>query len=294
MERQSQEALDQMTTSDEIVTSIETHGVEVAATLTEKWMAVHAPPGSTPQADAPNPPDYLGQLFALRDGLNASKSSLGQADQTHVYQLARLIQLRDDRAGLTDSLYTQFSTARRTIDELHGEGKAFLMAAIQGPTARTTKKLLRQVEVSLPQLHDPSLKQTEPKVEGITVDPPAMARGLDNLAGELRTTQAEFQRMRRVVQASRKEKVRRLEEHRSTTVWTARIVEGYYQLAGETELAERLRPAVSRAGRPPAKRPTEGSPAPEEAAPDNGTPDDSAPVEPIGDGLPPEEGTGEG
>ncbi len=50
MQRQSEQALDLLTTSDEIVSSIETHGVEVAAILEERWKAMPAhatTPGST-------------------------------------------------------------------------------------------------------------------------------------------------------------------------------------------------------------------------------------------------------
>jgi len=291
MQRQSEQALDLLTTSDEIVSSIETHGVEVAAILEEKWSTAN-PPTDSPQVDAANPPDYLGQLLSLRDGLNGSAASLSQADVVHVHQLANLIQLREDRQNQTDDVYNYFSAMRRTLDELHGEGKAFVMAGIEGPTARLTRKLLRQVDLALPRLRSPNLKP-QPKVAGITVDTGAMADELEERADTLRATQAEFQRTRRVVQASRKEKNRRIKEHRTNITWSARIVEGYYQLAGETELAERLRPIVTRSSRPSTPPPADESPVPDEPTPPTGTPDDSAPDEPIADEPAPEEETAE-
>jgi len=294
MQRLSQEAFDQLATSEEIVTSIETHGVEVAAILQEKWTTRPASPDSTLQADAPNPPDYLGQLFALKDELNTSATALTEADQLHVHQLARLIELREDREAVRKRASDKFSIARRTLDELlGGEGKAFVLAGFEGPTARTPKKLLRQIDLAVPRLYTPNGKLAQHKVAGITVDTTEMASDLEEVAGELRVAQTEFRRMRRVVQASRKEKNRRLEEHRTNNLWTARIVEGYYQLAGETELAERLRPITNRTSRPAPPTPPEESPVPEETAPDNGTPD-SAPDEPTPDETQPEEDTGEG
>ncbi len=43
-------------------------------------------------------------------------------------------------------------------------------------------------------------------------------------------------------------KNRMLEEHKDTFLWTARTLEGYYRLAGEDELADRIRPSSRRRG----------------------------------------------
>jgi len=292
MQRQSEEALGLLTNSDEIVASIETHGVEVAALLQEKWTAMTAPPDSTPQVDAPSPPDYLGHLFTLRDGLTASAGSLSQADQTHVHQLAKVIELREDRDDLVTSGYDKLSIMRRTIDDLHGEGRAFVQAGIEGPTSRKANKLLRQIDLAVPRLRAPDLKLKQAKVEGIKVNPVAMADDLETLAGKLRTAQNEFRRARRVVQASSRKKNQQIKDHRRNIVWTARTVEGYYRLAGEDELADRLRPIVRRVSRPQPSEPPAASPLPEETspeAPDDGLPDDGLPDDGLPDEPPPEE-----
>ena len=295
MQRQSREAFGLLTISDEIVSSIEIHGAEVATRLEEKWTAKAAPPDSTtPQLEAATPPDYLGNLLDLRDGLNTSATSLNDADRVHVHELGKVIELREERDDLTESVYQTFSTMRRVIDDLHGEGKAFVLAAFEGPTGRTAKKLVRQVDLALPRLKSPNVKLIQGAIAGVTVDTAAMAAGLETMTDKLRVKQAEFERSRRVAQASRKEKQRRMDEHRTTTVWTARIVEGYYQLAGETELAERLRPATSSPGRPPGTNPPATGPddtTPEETAPAEPAPDVPAPAEPFPDE--PEDDTGE-
>ena len=72
--------------------------------------------------------------------------------------------------------------------------------------------------LELPLLKSPKLKP-KPKVAGITVDTVAMASELETLADKLRATHAEFQRARRVVQASRKGKSRRIKEHRTNITW---------------------------------------------------------------------------
>jgi hypothetical protein len=61
-------------------------------------------------------------------------------------------------------------------------------------------------------------------------------------------------------------------EHKERQLWTARIVEGYYRLAGETELADRLRPATVQPGRPSGPATPGDSPGePDAGAPDEGT-----------------------
>jgi hypothetical protein len=280
MERQSVQALDLLTTSDEIISSIETHGVDVAAKLEEQWQAMITL-SSTPQVDGPEPPNFLGHLFALKDGLAVSATGVNEADQRHVHGLANLIQLRDERNNLTEDAYGKFSTMRRAIDELQGPGKAFVLAGIEGPTSRKTPKLLRQMDLAVPRLFEanPQFAPSSPEgaepvpdsgVEGINVDPKAMGQQLQGIRDRLRQKHREFRRMIRKVQASRKEKNRRLLEHKERQLWTARIVEGYYRLAGETELADRLRPATVQQGRP--SRPATPGDSPGE--PDAGVPDE--------------------
>ncbi|MCP5017154.1 MAG: hypothetical protein GY938_18060, partial [Ketobacter sp.] len=58
----------------------------------------------------------------------------------------------------------------------------------------------------------------------------------------------EQRRLNREVQESRKVKNRKLEEHKDTFLWTARTLEGFYRLAGENELADRIRPSLRRRG----------------------------------------------
>ena len=275
MQRQSVEALDLLTTSDEIVSSIETHGVEVATKLEERWQVVPTL-SSTPQVEGPERPNFQGQLFALKDGLVASATTVSEADQLHVHQLGNLIQLREDRNNVRDEAYGKFSTMRRAVDELQGPGKAFVLAGIEGPTARKAPKLLRQIDLAVPRLLHPDLEMPDPDVAGIHLDPKAMGRQLQEVADRLRKAQADFRRAIRIVQASRRQKNRRIADHKEFQLWSARIVEGYYRLAGETELADRLRPATVRVGRP-----TPPGDSPDE--PDDGIPDNGTVGEPVAD-----------
>jgi hypothetical protein len=178
--------------------------------------------------------------------------------------------LRQKVRQVTHRIYHKFSTIRRLLDEVHGEGKAFVLATIEGPTARTARRLLRQCELALAQLLDPSVELPTHELDGIELNPLKLALGLRPDVDLLRSLLADLRRERRVLQKTRKEKNQAVEDHRRTLVWTARTVEGYYMLAGEVELAERLRPATRRKSSPQ----TEGE---DQTPPQGGTPEETSP-----------------
>ena len=140
------------------------------------------------------------------------------------------------------------SAARHTLDELFGKGSAFRVAGIEGPTAQRREKLLRQAELAIARFEQPNLEFPESEFEGFTVDPEGAARGLKAKVTRLRGVFDEQRRLNREVQESRKVKNRRLEEHKDTFLWTARTLEGFYRLAGEEELADRIRPSLGSRG----------------------------------------------
>ncbi len=172
------------------------------------------------------------------------------ADRRHVRQLAVTMDLRQQIREVNARVYRKFSKIRRVLDELHGDGKAFVLATIEGPTAETPRKLLRQCQLALPRLLDPELELPSHELDGVTVDPLQMALGLQADVDLLRRLLAALRRERRLLQKARKEKNQANETHRQTLLWTSRIAEDYYMLAGEVELAERLRPATRRKSRP--------------------------------------------
>ena len=246
MQRLSEMVLGLLIISEEVVTSIGTYGKDIAAKLVELWTAA-----GQGLEDGQSPPDVEGNLTALQGGLAATEKRMVEADRRHVRQLAVTMSLRQKVREVTGRVYRKFSTIRRTVEELHGKGNAFVLAGIEGPTAQKPRKLLRQCELALARLLEPGLELPPHEVDGIEVDPLKLALGLQADVDELRSLLADQRRERRLLQKTRKQKNRAIDAHRQTLVWTARTVEGYYMLAGEPELAERLRPATRRPSRPP-------------------------------------------
>ena len=268
MQRLSQIALGLLMISEEVVSSIATYGKEIAAQLVELLTI----PGQ-------DPPDIEGNLAALGNALAASEGRVAEADQRHVQQLAVTMNLRQQIQEVNARVYRKFAKIRRVVDELHGEGKAFVLATIEGPTAETPRKLLRQCQLALGRLLDPAIELPSHELDGVTVNPQQMALGLQADVDLLRTLLADLRRERRVLQKTRKEKNQENETHRQTLLWTSRIAEGYYMLAGEVELAERLRPATRRKSRPstePEGTPEDESPSEEASLPEETSPSEEA------------------
>ena len=265
MQRLSQIALGLLMISEEVVASIATHAKDVAAQIVELWTALGQTPG-----EGESPPDVEGNLTALGGALAASEKRVAEADRRHVRQLAVTMGLRQQIRDVNPRIYRKFSKIRRVMDELHGEGRAFVLASIEGPTAETPRRLLRQCQLALVQLLDPEIELPSHELDGITVDPRAMALGLQADVDLRQTLLADLRRERRLLQKTRKEKNRANEHHRYTLLWTSRIVEGYYMLAGEVELAERLRPATRRKSRPATD--SEDQTLSEDTSPDGQTP----------------------
>ena len=273
MQRQSVAVLDLITITDEVVTSIETHGVTVTAHLDEQ-----AKRAATQEAEGDSAPNFRANMSYTKDTLIASAQKMADADTRHVNQLADVIGLRQERKELQQDVYDHVTTLRTTFDTLYGPGQAFVLAGIEGPTARKAKKLVRQANLAIGRLEQPGLELPPHDIGGVQLD-------LENLAADLRAkverlsaVLAAQQRALRVAQETRKEKNRAKESHERLLLWSARTLEGYYQLAGEQELAERIRPATRRLGRPvsPETPDTTG----EETPPDEEDPEDSEPDDP--------------
>ena len=244
MQRQSEQVLVRLTSAEEVEASAKTHGPGVGQALDARF----EPARKTPEGETLRLP-FGEVIFLFKEDLAGSREHLATADHAHVMQLRKVIELRQERDGLFGTIYDQLGTSRRTIEEVFGKGQAFVLAGIESPTARKPSKLLSQAKLAITRLSDPELELPTPRIEGVTVDAAKMAGGLRTGVDTLEGVVAELRDQRRVAQGTRLAKNRALAAHDNTFLWISRTLEGYYQLAGEPELAAQIRPSQTRPGR---------------------------------------------
>lgn len=239
---QSDLILNLLNDAAKVETAIATHADEVVQRL-DAWAAPLPDFGET---GAPQP-DFRSVLLSLKAGLSASREKLNRAEQAHIERVRQAMELRETRQELTDSLYGDFSSMRRLVEELYrGKGEkhpsAFVVAGIQGPTRQRPKGLLRQVDLALAHLSQPGLVFPAPRFGNIGLTPQDLVEILQPQAQRLREVLAELRRLGSELDASRKEKQRAIKLHRSQLSAVSKSAAALFQLAGESELAKRLRP----------------------------------------------------
>ncbi len=248
-EAQSDRILDLVQSAAGVESEIETHTEEVAGGLGETFAGIFETWG-----DGQQPPDFRANLRALKDKLGDSRETLSQAEERHIGLIRQAVEKRAERQELMGSLYDDFSSMRRTVEELYdGRGKgnvnAFVVAGIQGPTAQWPTKLLRQVDLAIGHLRRPGLQFPRSRFGETRLEPTKLADSLQPRSERLHLVQADLRRLRSELNASRKDKNRAIDAHKEIFLWVARAAESYFNLAGEHELAARIRPSARRPGR---------------------------------------------
>ena len=244
-EIQSDRILDLVQFAFEVETQIATHSETVAARLDEAFAPLFN------GAEEEQPPNFRAILQAMKDKLGDSRKRLSLAEERNINLVREAIELRDERETLTGSLYEDFSSMRRTVEELYrGRGKgnfnAFIVAGIQGPTAQKPTRLLRQIDLATQRLLQPELAFPASRFSEVRLEPAQLAQALQPRAARLHQVQAELRRVGSELNARRKEKNHAFVDHRRTLSWVTRGAESFFHLAGEHELAERIRPSVPR------------------------------------------------
>ncbi len=273
---QSDLILDFINDAAKVEVEIATHVDQVVLRLGE-WVG--------PILGGEDEPDLSGfrfTLLALKAGLGDSREKLNAAEQHNIELVRRAVELRHERKTLNDGLYDDFTSMRRTIEELYrGKGKAnpnaFVVAGIQGPTQQRPTRLLRQIDLAVTYLSQPGLEFPASRFGNTQLSPQDLVDALQPRADRLREVQAELQQLGSELNASRKEKKRALELHKKNFSWVATGASALFQLAGESELAERIRPSRRRRRRDTAADESVASGEAQEGAEPDET-DDSPPA----------------
>jgi len=174
---------------------------------------------------------------------------LVRAEDAHVRMLIRIRQLRRQSQELTTEVYDKQTSARQILTGLYGSEHDFELAATSGNTPQVPQTLAEQVDQTVKLLRDPEGAEPKKKVAGVAVDNGDMADDLEASLERLATSRTDYQRTKKKADGTRQELRAALAEVDKTFPWVAANLESLFRLAGERELADRIRTSRRRVTR---------------------------------------------
>ncbi len=193
---------------------------------------------------------FSGPYLEFLDGeLAAIESGLITAEDAHVRHLIRTVELRRRSKEDVAALYDKQISARQVLSGLYGAQRGFELAAVSGETPRHHQALAEQVDQTVKLLRDPAAAEPAVKIAGITVDAVVVADDLEAGRGRLLASRRGLQRTLKASDGTRARVNAAIREFDQVFPWVAGSLENAFRLAGEHELADRIRTSRRRVTR---------------------------------------------
>jgi hypothetical protein len=217
-----------------VVSSVQTHGPDVAAALT----AVLFPQGAPASFTVPE------LLAVLAGALTNAGDALAQADVAHAAELADDAAPRRARDEAFTELREQVMGARTTLASVYGN-RILVSYDLAGETPEDTDLLLQRA-TSVAGLLETRAITEKPRQMGVSVDAQAIAKAMRDTMTTLRRALDDVRREEREAQLTLARR------NDAAATWSERyqgvadIVTGIYELVGRNELADVVRPTMRR------------------------------------------------
>jgi len=217
-----------------LTSALDAHEVELAGALE----ALLFPNG------APANCDVRVFLTALRAQAQRSVSDMVSKDQAHAVELADDAEVRQVREDSRGALRASMIGIRTTLEGVYGI-RILSAYGLTGDTPVDGEALVHAASTTEDLLRNRSLTE-KPLRAGVTVDPVAMANELSVHLGTLRTALGDVQREEREAQGTREARNASLLAWNRSYQGIADVTTGFFELSGNAELAERVRPTARR------------------------------------------------
>ncbi|MEM7586566.1 MAG: hypothetical protein AAF560_24470 [Acidobacteriota bacterium] len=192
---------------------------------------------------------YRSQFDHMIEELARVETEMITREDQHLRLQVRIAKKRTKYEELTGTLYNKQVAARRVLGGLFGPENGFTLAATSGATPRDVQILAGQVDQSLKLLRNPEDPMPEVKIAGVTLDFTAMADDLEGTLAVLRASFANHERLKKEADATRARTNAAITECNRVLPLVANSLESAFRLAGETELADRIRTSKHRVTR---------------------------------------------
>jgi len=184
---------------------------------------------------------YGRRLLGFRD-------QMVQADAEYLQQLALLADLRRQSEAPMAKLKGSILSLRSTCEGLLGT-ESLGSLALDFNLAQEPRGVLRQGEIIQERLLSSEVELVPRRWVKATLDREEVANELDGEIVDLRVMVERLVAQRKVVDTAKVRKDEAMKEFDRQFIPLARMLEATFRLAGETDLADRIRPTVRQLGR---------------------------------------------
>lgn len=227
----------------EVRASVHTHRAKVGGLLDQR-------PAALSLATADGGAFSSQPHFDLMDAeLAKLDRDLVAADDDHTRNLVRIVDLRRESEELTADVYDKQVSARRVLAGIYGSDRDFELAAIEGATPQFSEALAGQVDQTVKLLREPVAAEPSKKIRGVDLDRVEMAEDLETSLGRLLAARTQLQRTRKAADGTLVVLNAAKQGFDRTFPWVAGNLESLFRLAGEVDLADRIRTSTRRVTR---------------------------------------------
>ncbi len=216
-----------------VAQAADTHGDAVASILNPLFAATGVPADVAPAIKG------LGAL------VRKAAEEMVRADVAHEEELADDAAPRTARDEAVQRLYAPLTEVRAAASVAYGDATVALLG-FSGPTPKEPTAILalgRAVLAALPKLRD-----AKPRSRGLSIDPEVYLAELPGTIAALAAALEDVTREAREAETTLTAKHRAIATYDERFSAAAAALTALFQLAGEHELAARVRPSVSRPG----------------------------------------------
>ncbi len=232
----SKQVTDREKSAEAVSAAGTTHADSIHQALSALFQA-HLAPGETM-------PDFALMCRLFSRSLADTKAGMVKADEAHIAELGDDAPVREARDEIAAKLYSEIVDLREVLIGLFGVKTA--NAIISGGTPRdpvVLSRFAKDVADKLSQVQLPA-----PRVKGAKLDKQAIAISLLTQKTELDARLSDVARELREAQATQVAKDRAIGAYDELFAQVASALSGFLRLAGDAELAARVRPSTRRPG----------------------------------------------
>ena len=207
------------------------------------------PPPATDEGPGEPTFSYRDVFDDLGRDLESLRLKVVTAEDEYVRRQARSAAIGRQSEELAEELYDRQVAARRILGGAYDPDQGFELAAVSGTTPRNYKPLEEQVDQTVKLLREPVVEEPEVKLDGVDIDLGEVADGLEARMQGFRAKRSDLDRARKAVGESKVLLDRTLDEFKGSFPWIAQALEAFARMAGERELADRIRTSIRRVTR---------------------------------------------